>query len=95
MPKVENSICENDNNKADDLKKSRETFLNFGEFWLAAQPSQPSKSLQNSKIFTKKVKIWFDEFFENTSTLSEITVLKTSKPFANQFTSLTISMTIV
>ena len=36
--------------------------------WLT-QLSQLIRSLQNSKKFAKKAKIWFDEFFENTTRL--------------------------
>ena len=49
-----------------------QTFLNVAGFRLAAQLSQPIKSLEISKKFTKKAKIWFHEFFENTSPLGII-----------------------
>ena len=39
-------------------------FLNVWGFWLAAQLIQPIRSPPNlKKKFTKKAKIWFDEFF--------------------------------
>ena len=44
------------------------TFLNVGDFWLVHSAAiQPIISLQNSKKFAKNIKLWFDEFFENTS----------------------------
>ena len=46
-----------------------QTFLNFGGFWIAAQLSQLIRDLQNSKKNSKKAKIWFHEFFKNTSPL--------------------------
>ena len=47
----------------------RPTFLNVGGSWLAVNlRSQPIRSLQiKKKKFTKKAKVWFDEFFVNTS----------------------------